>query len=52
MREGHELRRRFGKKFKIARLEFPLYKYRHHHSNRTLNNEVLSTFDDRLSETQ
>ena len=52
MREGHELRRRFEKKFKIARLEFPLYKYRHHQSNRTLNNEVLSTFDDRLSEIQ
>lgn len=52
MREGHELRRRFEKKFKIARLEFPLYKYRHHQSNRTLNNEVLSTFDSRLSETQ
>lgn len=52
MREGHELRRRFEKKFKIARLELPLYKYRHHQNNRTLNSQELDTFDNRLAATQ
>ena len=35
MREGHELRKRFEKKFSIARLNIPLYKYRTHSNNRT-----------------
>ena len=37
MREGHEINRRFKKKFKIGRLELPLYKYRMHEKNRTKN---------------
>jgi glycosyltransferase involved in cell wall biosynthesis len=52
MREGHELRRRFEDKFKVARLEFPLYKYRHHQTNRTLNRQELDAFDSRLAENQ
>jgi len=49
MREGHDLRRRFEEKFKIARLEFPLYKYRHHGANRTLNTEEVLKYDQQLS---
>jgi len=48
MREGHELRRRFEQKFKIGRLEFPLYKYRHHSGNRTLNEDEVAAYDLRL----
>lgn len=48
MREGHELRRRFEQRFTIARLEFPLYKYRHHGRNRTANTEELAQYDQRL----
>jgi glycosyltransferase involved in cell wall biosynthesis len=49
MREGHDLRRRFLDKFKMARLEFPLYKYRRHSNNRTNNKDELSKYDDKLS---
>lgn len=46
MREGHELRIRFEKKFKIGRLEFPMYKYRFHTNNRTkINKNSLKKFD-------
>ena len=46
MREGHELRIRFEKKFKIGRLEFPMYKYRFHSNNRTIKNKnTLKKFD-------
>lgn len=48
MREGHELRRRFEEKFKVGRLEFPLYKYRHHDHNRTLNSAEVARYDRRL----
>jgi len=49
MREGHELRRRFEQKFRIGRLEFPLYKYRHHGANRTLNHAEVGMYDQRLA---
>lgn len=52
MREGHELRRRFDQKFQVARLEFPLYKYRHHCSNRTGNAHEVAHYDRRLEQTQ
>ena len=52
MREGHELRRRFEQKFRIGRLEFPLYKYRHHGANRTLNAEEVGRYDRKLAATQ
>ncbi len=52
MREGHELRRRFEQKFRIARLEFPLYKYRHHGNNRTRNATEVAQYDQRLQNTE
>ena len=50
MREGHELRRRFDEKFSIARLEFPLYKYRNHAENRTKNVDTVMLYDQKLAE--
>lgn len=50
MREGHELMKRFLGKFEMARLEFPLYKYRKHNNNRTNNKDELSMYDDKLKE--
>ena len=49
MREGHELRRRFEQKFRVGRLEFPLYKYRHHGANRTLDTGEVERYDRRLA---
>jgi glycosyltransferase involved in cell wall biosynthesis len=49
MREGHELRNRFIEKFKMGRLEFPLYKYRQHESNRTKNEEELRKYEIKLN---
>ena len=40
MREGHNLKERFIKKYKIGRLELPLYKYRSHEKNRTKNKNL------------
>ena len=48
MREGHELRKRFEKKFSIARLNIPLYKYRSHSNNRTQKKKVLKKYDKML----
>ena len=48
MREGHELKKRFEKKFKIGRLELPLYKYRIYSKNRTKNKKELSKYDKLL----
>lgn len=48
MREGHELKKRFEKKYKIGRIPFPLYKYRKHSSNRTKNIRLLSRYDKKL----
>ena len=48
MREGHEINQRFKKKFKIGRLELPLYKYRMHEKNRTKNLKRVSYFDKLL----
>ena len=48
MREGHEINRRFKKKFKIGRLELPLYKYRMHEKNRTKNLKRVNYFDKLL----
>ncbi|MDB2515433.1 glycosyltransferase family 2 protein [Candidatus Pelagibacter bacterium] len=50
MREGHELRIRFEEKFKIGRLEFPMYKYRIHNSNRTnTKKKILKKYDKLIS---
>lgn len=48
MREGHELRLRFKKKFKIGRLEFPLYKYRQHMKNRTKKKREVKKYNKLL----
>lgn len=48
MREGHELRQRFIKKFKLGRLEFPLYKYRQHQNNRTKKKKILKIYNKLL----
>ncbi len=48
MREGHELRKRFEKQFKIGRLELPLYKYRIYSGNRTKNKKDLKKYDKLL----
>ena len=50
MREGHELKKRFLKKYKIGRLEIPIYKYRQHDKNRTLTKKkTLNFFDKKLN---
>ena len=49
MREGHDLRARFLKKFRIARIELPLYKYRDHAGNRTKDLDTLEKYDSRLN---
>lgn len=48
MREGHELKMRFTKKYKMARLEFPVYKYRKHSENRSKNQAEVARFDKKL----
>ena len=48
MREGHELHKRFKKKFIIGHLEIPLYKYRQHKSNRTSNLKKIKKYDQQL----
>jgi glycosyltransferase involved in cell wall biosynthesis len=48
MREGHELKKRFKKKFNLGRLEFPLYKYRQHLKNRTKQKKILRKYDKLL----
>ena len=48
MREGHELKKRFEKKFKIGRLELPLYKYRIYNKNRTNNKRELIKYEKLL----
>lgn len=49
MREGHELMKRFiHKGFKLGRLEFPVYKYRIHETNRTKNHVELKFYDKKL----
>jgi hypothetical protein len=48
MREGHELRKRFLKKYKLGHLEIPLYKYRDHENNRTKNLKALKIYNKKL----
>lgn len=50
MREGHELKKRFLKIYKIGYLELPLYNYRMHISNRTKDLDLVKKFDKKLSE--
>ena len=46
--EEIDLRIRFEKKFKINRLELPLYRYRKHENNMTNNKEFLDEYDKKL----
>ena len=48
MREGHELKKRFLKKYTMGYLELPLYNYRMHDNNRTKNKSKLNKFDNEL----
>ncbi len=50
MREGHELKKRFERTFKIGRLELPLYKYRIYNKNRTKNKKQIKKYDNMLKE--
>ena len=38
----------FLEKYKIGRIEYPLYKYRSHKENRTKNLKLLKKFDNQL----
>ena len=46
--EDKDLRIRFEKKYRIFRLELPVYRYRRHNSNMTNNNLSLEKFKDKL----
>lgn len=48
MREGHELRERFEKRYTIGRLELPFYRYREHEANRTRNTREVRKYDRKL----
>lgn len=49
MREGHELHKKFKKKFNIAYIQLPLYKYRMHSNNRTKDKKSLKKYDQKLN---
>ena len=46
--EERELRVRFEKKYKINRLDIPLYRYRRHESNMTNNREFMDMHNKNL----
>lgn len=48
MREGHELLKRFREKHSLFNLPMPLYRYRKHSANRTLDNEQVKKYDTML----
>ena len=48
LHEERELRHRFEKKYKIHRLELPLYRYRRHENNITNDHEALEHHDKKL----
>ena len=49
VREEEELMIRFKSKYKISRLQLPLYRYRKHENNITNNKETMKKFKKRLS---
>ena len=49
VREEEELMIRFKSKYKISRLQLPLYRYRKHENNITNNKEKMKKFKKRLS---
>jgi glycosyltransferase involved in cell wall biosynthesis len=48
--EERDLRIRFLKKYKISRLELPLYRYRRHENNMTNNESAVNKFNAKLKE--
>lgn len=48
MREGHDLKKRFLKKYTMGYLELPLYNYRMHINNRTKDSSVVKKYDEKL----
>ena len=48
LHEERELRIRFEKKYKIHRVELPLYRYRHHNNNITNNHVRMAEFNEKL----
>ena len=49
MREGHELINRFLQNgYQLGRLEFPVYKYRIHDTNRTKNKNKLKIYEKKI----
>ena len=48
--EERELRHRFEKKYKIHRLELPLYRYRRHEKNITKNHEAHKIHREKLKQ--
>ena len=49
MWEDKDLRMRFEKKYKISRIELPLYRYRRHEQNMTNNEEKAEKFSKLLN---
>lgn len=49
LHEERDLRFRFQKKYKIYRLELPLYRYRRHNNNITNNKKTMDYYEKRLS---
>ena len=50
LHEERELRERYDKKYKIHRLELPLYRYRRHENNITNNVEAMGYHEGKLIE--
>ena len=48
LREEEDLRVRFEKKYKVRRLELPLYRYRQHSLNMTSNSKKMEIYKDKL----
>lgn len=51
-REEEELRKRMGSYYKLHYLKIPLYRYRMHKSNKTLQLDMMEEFKDRLETVQ
>jgi len=49
LHEERELRIRFEKKYRIQRLDIPLYRYRRHSSNITNDKAEMDKYDKRLA---
>jgi len=49
LHEERDLRYRFNKKYKIHRLELPLYRYRKHENNITSDKKAMDYYEERLT---